>query len=353
VRDLWRWTTDPIGLISGRPGPFTLRLWRTVHIGHSPAWNRAVLTDLETFASAGSLSALTPYLNGGVVQLDQPGHDPRRRELNPHFHSKALPPLAAEPPPGDFDALDWAGVTVQRMLNSAFFGGLMPPRLLAAFVHPLEKPLPAPLRPRPVLFRRVTSAIKRILQAPPPGTIAEALASHPNAAEELRIGLAAGYDTTTHTLAWALWHLAGSPEWQTPAMLPSVIDETLRLYPAGWIGSRVATRDSEVDGVRIARGTMVCYSPYLTHRDPELWPDPLSFRPQRFPGRPQPWTYLPFSSGSRTCLGMHLARHMLITALTAVCEHGVSRLDGDPGVRAGLTIRPRGPLRLRLAPAPA
>ena len=67
--------------------------------------------------------------------------------------------------------------------------------------------LPVPMLARPVLFRRVDAAIARILEEPPVGTIAAALADHPDAVTDLRIALAAGYDTTSHTLAWTPTHM--------------------------------------------------------------------------------------------------------------------------------------------------
>ena len=140
-------------------------------MGYRPDWNRAVLSDLETFRSRRSLSALTPYLNGGVVHLDQPAHDPRRRQLNPHFHDRALKSLTdsleevarANMPTGEFDALEWAGPVVRRMLNAAFFGGALPDPLLASFLAPLERPAPGPLLPRPLLFARMCRAIEAAL----------------------------------------------------------------------------------------------------------------------------------------------------------------------------------------------
>ncbi|HEU5039205.1 MAG TPA: cytochrome P450, partial [Gemmatimonadales bacterium] len=304
MRDLWRWTRDPLGLLEqgASTGPvFKLRLWRTIDIGYHPAWNKAVLTDLDTFRSAGSLSGLTPYLDGGVVQLDSPEHDPRRRELNPSFHDRALhelgQPMAAALaetlPRHDFDALRWSGTAVRAMLNAAFFGGAMPTRLLEAFLHPLERPLPHPLARRPLLFHRIDRIIKSIVDSAPGGTLAGAIAGLPGAAEELRVALAAGYDTTAHTLAWAIWLLAEHPRWQDPGALPRVIDEVLRLYPSGWLGSRVVSRDVELEGVPLKKGTLVGYSPYLTHRDPALWDAAAEFRPDRFDKRPEPWSYLP------------------------------------------------------------
>jgi cytochrome P450 len=352
---LWRWTADPVGLLADGAATgdvFRLRLWRPVVVGYTPDWNREVLRDLDTFRSRGSLSRLTPYLAAGVVQTDLPDHGPRRRTLNPVFHSRALRPLSgrlrrvadAHLPRGPFEALSFSGRLVRRMLNAALFAGMLPDPLLARFLAPLHRPNPAPLLPRPALFGEVTRAIDRVLADPPPGTVAAALSGTAGAAMELRVALAAGYDTTAHTLAWALWHLAGQPWWRTVGQLPRVLDEVLRLYPAGWIGSRVTARDTVAAGVALPAGTMVLYSPYLTHRDPRLWPDPGTFAPDR-DERPA-WGYLPFSAGRRTCLGAHLARLMLHTALEPFCDGPLVRLDGDASVVAGITLRPRGPLRL-------
>lgn len=356
---LWRWTRDPVRLLrdGARCGPvFRLRLWRPVVVGYRPDWNRAILGDLDTFRSRGSLSDLTPYLSAGVVHSDVPEHDARRRELNPHFHARALPKLTARlqavaqrsvaAPGGPIEALDWSGQVVRRMLNAAFFDGRLPDRLLAEFYAPLHRPNPAPLLPRPRLFHRLDAAIARVLPDQPPDTLAAALADLPNAVEEIRVALAAGYDTTAHTLAWALWHLAGAPDWRRVDALPLVLDETLRMYPAGWLGSRVARRDCRVSGVDLRRGTMVLYSPFLTQRDPQLWPDPDTFRPERFhDGRPA-WGFIPFSAGARSCLGAPLARLMLRTALAPFCDAALHQLGGDARITSSITLRPVGPLWL-------
>ncbi|GAB4059342.1 cytochrome P450 [Catellatospora paridis] len=354
---LWRWTTDPVRLLQdgARTGDvFRLRLWRTAVVGYTPDWNRAVLGDLDTFRSVGSLSGLTPYLSAGVVYQDNPAHDPRRRELNPHFHARALDHLPerldlvarADLPTGRFEALGWASDVVRRMLNAAFFAGAMPDRLLADFLHPLQRPAPGPMIPRPLLFRRLDAAIAAILADPRPGSLAEALSGMDDAVAELRVGLAAGYDTTAHTLAWALWHLAGAPEWRQADTLGQVLDEILRLYPAGWLGSRITAHDATINGVHLPAGTLVLYSPLLTHRDERLWPEPDTFRPERFEdGRPA-WGFLPFSGGRRTCLGAHLARAMLRAALTPWCEAKLAQVEGDPTPSAAIALRPRGPLWL-------
>ena len=354
---LWRWTRDPVDLLAAgaRTGPvFRLRLWRPVVVGYRPDWNRAVLSDLDTFRSRGSLSGLTPYLSGGVVYSDVPGHDGRRRQLNPHFHARSVERLEdglrsvaeRQVPTGRLEALGWAGRVVRHMLNQAFFAGRLSDHLLAVFFAPLHRSNPSPLLPRPLLFGRVDAAIAGVLADPPAGTLAAALSGMDNAVEETRVALAAGYDTTAHTLAWALWHLAGAPGWLSRKDLPLVLDEILRLYPAGWLGSRITHRDTTTAGIELPAGTMVLYSPYLTHRDPRLWPDPGAFRPERFAsGRPA-WGFIPFSAGRRTCLGAHLARSMLRTALEPFCDGSLTRLGGDPAIRSSITLRPRGPLLL-------
>jgi cytochrome P450 len=355
---LARWARDPLRLLEdgARTGEvFALRLWRPVVVGYRPDWNRAVLGDLDTFRSKGSLSGLTPYLSGGVVGTDTRRHRDRRRELNPIFHSQAVSGLAERMrtvvarslPAGPFEALSWSSRVVRDMLNEAFFGGCLDDRLLAAFLGPLQRPIPSPLLPRPRLFAGMDAAIARIIASPPAGTLAASLAGMDRPVEELRIALAAGYDTTAHTVAFALWHVAEAPRWRRAEALGPVLDEVQRLHPAGWIGSRVAARDTVAAGVPIKGGTLVLYSPYLTHRDHHLWADAGEFRPDRFTaGRPA-WGFIPFAAGRRTCLGVHLARQMMRAALEPFCGAPLGRVGGDLSVTAGITLRPDGPLWLR------
>jgi cytochrome P450 len=368
---LWQWTASPLRLLEegARTGPvFRLNLWRPAIVGYRPAWNRAVLSDPATFRSHGSLSGFSPYLAAGIVHTDAPQHRPRRRGLNKPFSARALAILEdrlaamaeASRPRGEFEALSWSTALVQDMLNVALFGGALPAGLLTRFLRPLDHRLPVPMLPRPRLFRLMDAAIAAIVADPAPGSItAHLAAAAQNApatdgrtaaqetAEDLRVALAAGYDTTSHTLAWAAWHLATHPRWRDPQLLPLFVDEILRRYPAGWLGSRVAGQDTTAAGVAIPAGTLVLYSPYLTHHDPALWHNPRFIRPERFTaGRPA-WSYLPFAAGPRTCLGAHLAQLILRTALTPLCRGELAQVGGDPAIAVGLTLRPRGPLQLR------
>ena len=61
-------------------------------------------------------------------------------------------------------------------------------------------------------------------------------------------------------------------------------------------------------GIKIPSGSCVDIFPYALHRDPEFWPDPLQFKPERFfEPTHHPYAYLPFGGGPRSCLGQRFA----------------------------------------------
>ena len=127
--------------------------------------------------------------------------------------------------------------------------------------------MPQPLLRRPFRVRRMERALRQAFADPDPSTLSPLFASLPGGVEEARVAVAAAYDTTAHAMAFALWELAARPELNVPDAAAGVVHEALRLYPSGWIGSRVATEDTEFDGYPIPAGRLVLYSPYLTHRE--------------------------------------------------------------------------------------
>ncbi|WP_205878438.1 cytochrome P450 [Mycobacterium camsae] len=163
--------------------------------------------------------------------------------------------------------------------------------------------------------------------------------------------IAAGYETTSAALAWATHTLLTWPgAWDTAAAevsrvlggaaptatdltaltyLNGVVHETLRLYPPGVISARRVMRELQFDGRRIPTGRMIIFSAYVTHRIPELWPQPTEFRPQRWdpaaPGydKPAPHEYIPFSGGLHRCIGSVMA----ITEMTVMLARLVARTD--------------------------
>ncbi|MGQ0774198.1 MAG: cytochrome P450 [Pseudonocardiales bacterium] len=136
--------------------------------------------------------------------------------------------------------------------------------------------------------------------------------------------IAAGYETTSAAMSWAahavladaqVWRLArasiaGSGSWR---YLDGVVSETLRLHPPAAISVRKVMEPFDFAGSRVPAGSMLIYSPYVTHRLPELWAQPRRFDPQRWdpqqPGyrRPAPHEFLPFGGGAHRCIGATFA----------------------------------------------
>jgi len=150
---------------------------------------------------------------------------------------------------------------------------------------------------------------------------------------EIMTLIVAGHETTASTLNWTWYLLAENPEAEeklasevralagvAPDMrglgqleyTRRVVEETLRLYPAGWLMTRRALKDDRLGEYFVPAGAEVYISPYLLQRHPALWEAPNRFDPDRFdPARAQgrhPMTMIPFSAGPRKCVGEMFAR---------------------------------------------
>jgi cytochrome P450 len=200
---------------------------------------------------------------------------------------------------------------------------------------------------------------------------------------EVKALLVAGHTTTTSALGWVWNVLAEQPEvaqrlrreLQTvlggrvpgaddlPALVYArrVIDEVLRLYPPTWLTARTPLQDDRIRGYRIPPRTIVMLSPFVTHRRPELWPEPERFDPERFTperaeGRPR-FAYFPFGGGPRSCLGSWLASAMLqLVVATVAARFQMTRVPGSRvDMRPGLTLQPSPgvPMTLRACESPA
>ncbi|KAL3840435.1 hypothetical protein ACJIZ3_025026 [Penstemon smallii] len=112
-----------------------------------------------------------------------------------------------------------------------------------------------------------------------------------------------------------------------------VIKETLRMANIVLWFPRVASADCTVDGVEIKKGWYVNVDSTYIHYDPKIHKDPLQFNPSRFDEMQKPYTYMPFSSGPRTCLGLNMAKVIMLVflhRLTTGYEWSVD--DEDPSL---------------------
>ncbi|KAG8099087.1 hypothetical protein GUJ93_ZPchr0013g37471 [Zizania palustris] len=185
----------------------------------------------------------------------------------------------------------------------------------------------------------------------------------------------AGYESTAVTASWCMMLLALHPEWQDrvrdeaqeacacgrtpdfPALqkmknLTMVIQETLRLYPAGAVVSRQALRELSLGGVRVPKGVNIYVPVSTVHLDTALWgADAHEFDPGRFAdARPPLHAYLPFGAGARTCLGQTFAIAELKVLLALVlCRFEVAlspEYEHSPVLR--LIVEPEHGVRLML-----
>ncbi|MDP9841826.1 cytochrome P450 [Streptosporangium lutulentum] len=133
-----------------------------------------------------------------------------------------------------------------------------------------------------------------------------------------------------------------------------VLQELLRLYPAGWIFPRMAVKSAEIDGVRIEAGAQVLISPYATHRLDEFWERPLEFDPERFAPekeeRRHRYSYFPFGGGPHQCLGQHLfyvEAPLLVAAVLSRFRTAV-RTPGPLTPAPAASLRPKEKIELML-----
>ncbi len=150
--------------------------------------------------------------------------------------------------------------------------------------------------------------------------------------------LAAGHETTATALAWALERLSRHPEalakCRDDAYLDATVKEVLRVRPVLSITSRKTLQPWTVGGHMLPPGVYISPCLYLAHRRPELWPDPTSFRPERFlDGAPEPYSWVPFGGGTRRCLGASFASLEMREVLRAVASRFALAPDRAPGER--------------------
>ena len=155
----------------------------------------------------------------------------------------------------------------------------------------------------------------------------------------------AGHDTTTSGMCWTLYCLAQHPEHQQKVReeVNSVlsgrehltyddlkelkytqccIKEALRLYTPGGTIFRQLDHDLEIDGQWFPKGMHFYISIESIHNNPDVWPDPEIYDPMRFhPSHAEsrdPHAYLPFSAGSRNCIGQNFAMNEQKTVIASL-----------------------------------
>jgi cytochrome P450 len=174
--------------------------------------------------------------------------------------------------------------------------------------------------------------------------------------DELMTLLVAGHETTATQLAWALERLTRSPEVLSRLVaavdegdgdpyMTAVIRESLRLRPVLLNAApRTVKKPIEVGGITYEPRVHLLPSAWLVQHDPDVYPEPYAFRPERFlESDPGTYTWIPFGGGRRRCVGASFAQmEMAIVLRELLRASEVSAgIDGpEATVRRAITVTP-------------
>ena len=187
--------------------------------------------------------------------------------------------------------------------------------------------------------------------------------------------IGAGHETTSIALSWTLYLLANHPEWQDRLaaeraavvgdgpLLPDhldalaqhtmVVQEAMRLYPPAPALDRVALEDVTIGDLEVKAGDVVVLAIYPMQRHTKLWDnadrfDPLRFTSDQVTARHR-FQYVPFSAGSRICIGWKFAMMEAVAILAGVLARvTLGPTDFRPYPRARITLRPQGGMKLEV-----
>ena len=183
--------------------------------------------------------------------------------------------------------------------------------------------------------------------------------------DELMTLLVAGHETTASALAWAFERIARTPHVadrlaeeatsDDDAYVTATIQETLRRRPVlPNVAPRHVHKPFTLGGWDYPEGISLVGNAYLVHHDPEIYPDPYEFRPERFlDASPGTYTWIPFGGGRRRCLGASFAQLEMKLVLRAVFARSSvqpSERQMETPRRRSITISPRSGGTVVLAP---
>ena len=187
--------------------------------------------------------------------------------------------------------------------------------------------------------------------------------------------LIAGHETTALSLSWLFYLLAKNEHYQKLLIvefesqnyefntssdiikypfLNAVIDETLRLYPAGWIIARNCLKDETVGEWIVKKNQVIAVCPFVAHRDPRWWDRPLDFYPERFLNEEKMKSlprgaFVPFSIGKRNCIGARFSTmEMMAFTITFFKNFHIKTKLNEVGVKGFATLKTDRPIIVSL-----
>lgn len=198
-------------------------------------------------------------------------------------------------------------------------------------------------------------------------------------AEEVNTFMFGGQDTTSLTVTYTLLAIGNHPHVQKRLQeeidsiyngqerpvtsddfskmeyMERVIKETLRAYNFVPYISRSLVEDIEIEGRVIPKDVSVVVSLYDLHRDPDIYPEPEKFDPDRFlpeiSAKRHPYAYIPFSAGPRNCIGQNFGMKNAKTVITYILRrYNVTCLEKPEDIKKSyeIVLKPQSGLKVRL-----
>lgn len=369
-----------------------------------PAAIRELYSERENQLLPGRRFALLPVLGSRSILLQEgPEHLQRRRLMLPQFHGERMrayeelvteiaereleccpldQPLALHPHMqratlevilsavfgvSDADRLDRLRRLLPRLLNATSSTGYQLRMLARRAVHagPVTELRPLTDEIDTELFAEIserrrdpaTPCRRDILSLLTVARFEDGSAMNDRELrDQLMTLLVAGHETTATALAWTFDLLLRNPaalarltaevdEDDGDEYLRAVIAESLRIRPVVPLAGRTIASELCADGFVLAPGTNVTAAIWLTHTRPDLYPEPLAFRPKRFLDKP-PSTYgwIPFGGGVRRCLGAAFAEMEMRVVLRCVLRTRslkAASANAERPTRRNVTLSPR------------
>ncbi|XP_017879922.1 cytochrome P450 4c3-like [Ceratina calcarata] len=196
--------------------------------------------------------------------------------------------------------------------------------------------------------------------------------------DEVNTFMFAGHDTTATSVSWVLYALGRHPEYQEKILnefsemigrkklsldlvnklswLEACIKESWRLYPVTPLIARQIYHPITILKKEIPVGSTVLINSFLLHRDSRYFPEPEVFKPERFlpnGSRYPSYAFIPFSAGSRNCIGWRFAtmivKIIVLHVLRSFTVESVER-EGDLRFICELVLHNAAGVKLKIVP---
>lgn len=183
----------------------------------------------------------------------------------------------------------------------------------------------------------------------------------------------AGHETTSNLLSWTLYLLAKHPtvlsklrqeldempagitpehiDFQALSYTKAVLSESMRIRPPVGMMIRIINRDTQIEGYALKAGGLAIFGIYNVHHHPEFWPEPEQFYPERFfSSESRRFSYIPFGSGERICIGNHFAMlesQLLLSMIVQQYDFELLNAD-DAQIDMAVSLKPKGGVPVRI-----